>query len=84
MKIDDLTEAENIFYKKEPRITKSNQFYFKVRLINQEISILLKDSKRQGDGFYEWLRKIGGASYVVLSLVYILLLVANPCDARKN
>ena len=59
--------------KNKPWITKNNKFYFKVRLINQEISFLLKDSKRQGDGFYEWLRKIGGAPCVVLSLVYILL-----------
>ena len=63
--------------KKKPWITKNNKFYFKVRLINQEISILLKDSKCQGDGFYEWLRKIGGTPYVVLSLVYILL--SNGC-----
>ena len=77
MKINDLTKAENIIYKKESWITKNNKFYFKVRLINQEISILLKDSKCQGDGFYEWLRKIGGAPYVVLSLVYMLL--SNGC-----
>ena len=63
--------------KKKTWITKYNKFYFKVRLINQEISILLKDSKCQGDGFYDWSRKIGGAPYVVLSLVYILL--SNGC-----
>ena len=63
--------------KKKHESQRTTNFISKWDLINQEICILLKDSKCQGDGFYEWLRKIGGAPYVVLSLVYMLL--SNGC-----
>ena len=71
-------------HQKKTWITKNNKFYFKVRLINQEISILLKDSKCQGDGFYEWLRKIGGTTYVVLSLVYIYYLAMDVSSSNET
>ena len=38
----------------------------------------LKDSKHQGGGFYEWLRKIGGTPFVVL-LWFIYIIISIGC-----